>query len=154
VLVILFPKDGSQSFAVLKIEWLKTRARAHRWKEELILVEEEMRRCLEFGRWKAEQWDKMEDSRQCTETSTKVHNPAALSEALKAYARKHALAERRRASCWEGHWEALRLRAADVLDAKLGRVEKDLTLEEISVHLPQLPQDLPDYVLADDEGED
>ena len=30
----------------IKLGWLKARARAHRWKEELILVDEEMRRCL------------------------------------------------------------------------------------------------------------
>ena len=33
----------------LRVEWLKCRARASRWKEEIQLVEEEMRRSLEFG---------------------------------------------------------------------------------------------------------
>ncbi|KAJ7302318.1 hypothetical protein DFH08DRAFT_978038 [Mycena albidolilacea] len=40
----------------LRIEWAKTRARAWRWTEEVDLVEEEMRRVLEFQRWKAEWW--------------------------------------------------------------------------------------------------
>ncbi|KAJ7315117.1 hypothetical protein DFH08DRAFT_715859 [Mycena albidolilacea] len=40
----------------LRIEWAKTRARAWRWTEEVDLVEEEMRRVLDFQNWKAEWW--------------------------------------------------------------------------------------------------
>jgi hypothetical protein len=40
----------------LCIEWAKTRARAWRWTEEVDLVEEEMRRVLDFQNWKAEWW--------------------------------------------------------------------------------------------------
>jgi hypothetical protein len=40
----------------LRIEWAKTRARAWRWTEEVDLVEEEMRRVLEFQNWKAQWW--------------------------------------------------------------------------------------------------
>lgn len=38
------------------MEWLKCQARAIRWKEEILLVEEEMRRSLEFGRWLGSRW--------------------------------------------------------------------------------------------------
>ncbi|KAJ7720502.1 hypothetical protein B0H14DRAFT_3098545 [Mycena olivaceomarginata] len=40
----------------LRIKWAKTRARAWRWTEEVDLVEEEMRRVLEFHNWKAQWW--------------------------------------------------------------------------------------------------
>ncbi|KAF6754795.1 hypothetical protein DFP72DRAFT_812516, partial [Ephemerocybe angulata] len=40
----------------LRIEFLKTRARAMRWREEVELLEEEKRRTKEFFRWKAGWW--------------------------------------------------------------------------------------------------
>ncbi|KAJ7300391.1 hypothetical protein DFH08DRAFT_725373, partial [Mycena albidolilacea] len=51
----LSEEEGSQTAMAeaLQIEWAKTRARAWRWTEEVDLVEEEMRRVLEFQRWKA-----------------------------------------------------------------------------------------------------
>ncbi|KAJ7330528.1 hypothetical protein DFH08DRAFT_708944, partial [Mycena albidolilacea] len=54
----LSEEEGSQTgmAEALRIEWAKTRARAWRWTEEVDLVEEEMRRVLEFQRWKAEWW--------------------------------------------------------------------------------------------------
>ncbi|KAF6748329.1 hypothetical protein DFP72DRAFT_992237 [Ephemerocybe angulata] len=46
--------DASQS--VLRIEWCKARARAHRWQEECHLLGEEMRRTIETFRWEKSQW--------------------------------------------------------------------------------------------------
>ena len=40
----------------LRIEWCKTRARAHRWEEECELLYEEMRRVKEFFRWERNRW--------------------------------------------------------------------------------------------------
>ncbi|KAF6746959.1 hypothetical protein DFP72DRAFT_822360 [Ephemerocybe angulata] len=40
----------------LRIEFLKSRARANRWAEEVLLLEEEMRRTLDFFAYKAEWW--------------------------------------------------------------------------------------------------
>ncbi|KAJ7099018.1 hypothetical protein C8R44DRAFT_593419, partial [Mycena epipterygia] len=40
----------------LRVEWAKTRARAHRWTEEVDLLEEEMRRILVFLEWRAGWW--------------------------------------------------------------------------------------------------
>ncbi|KAJ7694095.1 hypothetical protein B0H17DRAFT_931964, partial [Mycena rosella] len=40
----------------IQVEWLKARARADCWREELILLEEEMRRTLVFCTWKANWW--------------------------------------------------------------------------------------------------
>ncbi|KAJ7351942.1 hypothetical protein DFH08DRAFT_693867, partial [Mycena albidolilacea] len=59
----LSEEEGSQTgmAEALQIEWTKTRARAWRWTEEVDLVEEEMRRVLEFQRWKAEWWISLVD---------------------------------------------------------------------------------------------
>jgi len=40
----------------LRVEWTKARARATRWREEVLLLKEEMRRVLRFLEWKAEWW--------------------------------------------------------------------------------------------------
>jgi len=40
----------------MRIEWSRARARAHRWQEEALLLEEEMRRVLAFFTWKAQKW--------------------------------------------------------------------------------------------------
>jgi hypothetical protein len=40
----------------MRVEWAKARARVMRWKEELLLVQEEMRRVLEYHKWKAAWW--------------------------------------------------------------------------------------------------
>ncbi|KAJ7716378.1 hypothetical protein B0H16DRAFT_1741305 [Mycena metata] len=41
----------------LRIEWAKTRARSLRWTEEVDLLEEEMRRVLQFFTWRAGWWE-------------------------------------------------------------------------------------------------
>lgn len=40
----------------MQAAWCKQYARAHRWKEELLLVQEEMRRTLFYHKWKAAWW--------------------------------------------------------------------------------------------------
>jgi hypothetical protein len=46
----------------LRIEFLKARARAKRWEEEEVLLEEEMRRTLQFFKYKAEWWFSRQES--------------------------------------------------------------------------------------------
>ncbi|KAF8224566.1 hypothetical protein L208DRAFT_1310555 [Tricholoma matsutake] len=41
----------------IRVKWAKARARAEQWQEEVILLEEEMRRVLEFCQWKARWWE-------------------------------------------------------------------------------------------------
>ena len=40
----------------MRVEWAKTHARANRWQEEVLLVQEEMRRVIAFLDWKATWW--------------------------------------------------------------------------------------------------
>ncbi|PBK67752.1 hypothetical protein ARMSODRAFT_888498, partial [Armillaria solidipes] len=44
------------SCPALRIEWCKTRARAHRWREEVILVLEEMKHVKAFFAWEGRTW--------------------------------------------------------------------------------------------------
>lgn len=43
-------------FPVYQLEWSKSYARTHRWKEEVELLKEEMRRTLKFLEWKSSSW--------------------------------------------------------------------------------------------------
>ena len=57
---------------ILRSEWAKSRARADRASEEVLLVREEMRRTLEYFNWKAtwwEEWGKLKTQvdRSCLE---------------------------------------------------------------------------------------
>ncbi|KAG6907526.1 hypothetical protein DXG01_008615 [Tephrocybe rancida] len=49
--------DGEEKQEALRIEWCKARARAHRWQEECLLLEEEMRRCIAFFQFQARRWE-------------------------------------------------------------------------------------------------
>ncbi|KAH9477994.1 hypothetical protein JR316_0010227 [Psilocybe cubensis] len=47
---------GADADACTQAEWCKSRARAHRWQEECILLAEEMRRVIGYFEWKKNQW--------------------------------------------------------------------------------------------------
>ena len=80
--------------------------------------------------------------------------PAALAEALNAYALEHSFTECRRLNRWKGTWEALRNRATKVLEAKLGKTETDLDFEVMHVELPPMLEEVLEYIIADDEDDD
>ena len=40
----------------MRVEWAKTHARANRWQEEVLLVQEEMWQVITFLDWKATWW--------------------------------------------------------------------------------------------------
>ncbi|KAF7966211.1 hypothetical protein HWV62_39676 [Athelia sp. TMB] len=76
------PGSGGMHDSIRR-EYLKARARKHRWTEEVMLLVEEMRRVLRFLRWRAEwwrthpvSWDELDDE---------------VSDGLKAYAERQAL---------------------------------------------------------------
>jgi hypothetical protein len=43
-------------FPGMRVEWAKSRARAERWREEVLLLNEEMRRILQYFHWTANWW--------------------------------------------------------------------------------------------------
>ncbi|KAJ7434289.1 hypothetical protein FB451DRAFT_1468738 [Mycena latifolia] len=67
----------------LHVEWAKTRAKAHRWAEEVDLLEEEMRRTLVFLEWKAAWWRDLRAGRP------EVEEPC-LQQGLSSYAERQA----------------------------------------------------------------
>ncbi|KAJ7149097.1 hypothetical protein C8R46DRAFT_1009634 [Mycena filopes] len=99
-------KDG-KLHADIRVEWAKARARADRWREELVLLEEEMRRVLEFCLWKARWWEEKLGQRG------DVAGP--LAEGLRAYAREQMARERQWAADWGEKWAPVRARVAVVL---------------------------------------
>ena len=42
--------------AALRVEWCKAQARTHRWQEECLLLDEEMRRVTRFFTWQIKMW--------------------------------------------------------------------------------------------------
>lgn len=66
----------------MRVEWAKARARMMRWQEELLLVQEEMRRVVEYLRWRAEWWR--------NRSSLRAHNDPTISSGISGYAHKQA----------------------------------------------------------------
>ena len=73
---------GTSNDNILRVEWAKSRARATRATEEVLMLREEMRRLVEFLNWKARWWTE----RQTLRT---VRDPA-LKEGILSYAIKQA----------------------------------------------------------------
>ncbi|KAL5476488.1 hypothetical protein ACEPAI_3345 [Sanghuangporus weigelae] len=80
----------------LRCEWAKLRAKRDRWREEIELVMEEMRRTLVFLIWKAKQWDQRVKS---SDFGSKE-----LNEGLRAYATKQADIQQNLAICFFRLW--------------------------------------------------
>ena len=75
----------------LCVEWAKSRARAFRWKEELMLISEEMRRSVEFSRTMARIWDNRKNLRKDLLIDSHIL------EGIRAYTVEQAETERKRA---------------------------------------------------------
>ncbi|KAG6838550.1 hypothetical protein C0991_010752, partial [Blastosporella zonata] len=73
--------EGKQE--ALRIEWCKARARAHRWAEECLLLEEEMRRVVLFFGHKQARWLELASLVYC-------HVDKVTSDGLRAYAARQA----------------------------------------------------------------
>ncbi|KAK7030436.1 hypothetical protein VNI00_014007 [Paramarasmius palmivorus] len=95
--------DSQEVEASLCVEWCKARARARRAREEVLLVDEEMRRSIEFCRWKAGWWEQQKGRRNDVEQW--------LGEGLNAYASEQAFMETSRAIVWNRQLFSIRERA-------------------------------------------
>jgi hypothetical protein len=124
----LFEADStSLSETDLRIEWLKCRARAARWKEEIQLIDEEMRRALDFCSWKVKWWEQ--------QVHRRVTSLSHLQEGLVAYATENAAAERHRLMSWSNAWAPVRQRAAQVLEIHLKDREDAAALTMLDVEV-------------------
>lgn len=77
---------------VLRVEFLQSRARAQRWGEEILLLKEEMRRTLEYIKWKAAQWELGVESLAVMQTAA-VFDQRVIA-GIRAYAHKQAAQQR------------------------------------------------------------
>jgi len=82
--------------SALRVEWARTRARKQRWEEEVLLVQEEMRRVILFCHYRAEWWDK----RVALRTDMFLD----LRDGVRAYAAKQASILRKRAAHFTALW--------------------------------------------------
>ncbi|KAL0567542.1 hypothetical protein V5O48_014447 [Marasmius crinis-equi] len=91
-------KDGTDSRddELLREAWAKSRARAERAKEEVALLQEEMRRTLLFLSWKGKWWKKRRETRKATDP--------ALQEGLAAYSRKQEDIQIGLEACFREMW--------------------------------------------------
>lgn len=91
----------------LGVEWAKAKARADRWEEDVVLLDEEMRRVLMFCKWKAAWW--ME------RVSLRKGLPDPLAEGFRAYATEQAGMEQRIHAAWATKWASTRQLAQPLL---------------------------------------
>ncbi|KAL0568415.1 hypothetical protein V5O48_013569 [Marasmius crinis-equi] len=94
-------KDSLQS------EWCKARANSRRPREELRLVEEEMRRAIAYCHYQAGWWTGQIGRREAVSPWLK--------EGLEAYAKEQCDIELSRALHWSGRWASIRARAKEIL---------------------------------------
>jgi hypothetical protein len=90
----------------MRVEWAKARARMTRWEEELLIVQEEMRRVLVYHQWRALWWEE--------QSSLRAEGDVAISSGLAGYAHKQAAICRRMAFQCAAHWLP-RLKANEII---------------------------------------
>jgi hypothetical protein len=108
------------------VEWAKVRAWADRWREELILLEEEMQRSVVFCAWKQKWWQDRAEPRPGVSVP--------LAEGLRVYALEQADREAGWNLGWTAKWSAVRERSAQVLKDHVGDV-KDKVYIPLEVEL-------------------
>lgn len=133
----------------LQIEWTKAKCRADRWEEEVVLLDEEMRRVLEYCSWKADWWTVMAGRAQGVES--------ALAEGMTAYAAQQADQERRMAENFAAKWVVVRDNARYLIDRVQGTSSAPplvhSTLPPIMIDV-EIDADEPDYEAMDSDFEE
>ncbi|KAI0702783.1 hypothetical protein C8T65DRAFT_579081 [Cerioporus squamosus] len=84
----------------LRVEWCKARARAHRWNEECELLQEEMRRVIQYHDWAARTWEARANAVNDADADTGDATGSDFKEGARAYAlRQAAIRKDMKASC-------------------------------------------------------
>ncbi|KAK7005420.1 CxC2 domain-containing protein [Favolaschia claudopus] len=108
----------------LRVEWCKAYARMRRWNEDVVLVEEEMRRTIEYGNWSAGQWAGRAGARG---SNVEVE----LLEGLNAYALEQEKRELRTCTELTTKWAGIREKGRAFLARETSAgVEVIVTLDE------------------------
>jgi hypothetical protein len=124
----------------LRVEWCKAYARTRRWHEDIVLLEEEMRRTIEYGNWMAAEWED-----QATARTKNVD--AALAEGLRAYAAEHVDREKRTRVVLEKQWTGLHEKA----DLYLAGITTDQRAQVVIVDTTEGDPDDPEGDVVGDE---
>ncbi|KAJ7699123.1 hypothetical protein B0H16DRAFT_1484270 [Mycena metata] len=101
----------------LRVEWCKAYSRSRRWREELVLVEEEMRRTIEYGLWSRQRWLERAEARTVMLGTTDAISPE-VAEGVRAYALEQADREERTCARLRADWAPIRARAEQYLAGK------------------------------------
>ena len=108
---------------ILRLEWAKSRARAARAREEVMLLKEEMNRVLKYLEWRSEWW------RQCANVRTGLTKD--LTEGINAYAQDQADVQNALCMHFRRLWAApLQTSEEDAPDDDDGSDSEDLEGEE------------------------
>lgn len=83
----------------MRVEWAQCIARAERWEEEVVLLQEEMRRVVHFLEWKSKDWVSMVGARAGVVTPE-------VRSGLSAYAHKQASVYHNLATRFCQHWHS------------------------------------------------
>ncbi|KAJ7019525.1 hypothetical protein C8F04DRAFT_975501 [Mycena alexandri] len=122
-------KNGDEKLhEALRVEWCKAYSRSKRWREELVLLEEEMRRMIEFGRWAEKRWIARASAWTVMLGMTTPISPE-VAEGVRAYALEHADLERRTWEALAVDWAPIRQRAAKYLKGNDISQEPELVIE-------------------------
>ncbi|KAL1684271.1 hypothetical protein GGG16DRAFT_107059, partial [Schizophyllum commune] len=137
------PQDPSLSDSVqneaLRVEYLKSKARRDRHREEIRLLLEEMRRVIASNEADAAEWQQRASSRTCEDKQ--------LREGLQSYALEHAARARDRAARLSEKWKDIRHRAEDALALRfdgahtLREAEARQELDDLTDTLNDSPDD-------------
>jgi hypothetical protein len=101
----------ANAFAALRVEWCKAYSRSKRWREDLVTVEEEMRRTMHFGSRAEQRW-KVRATARTSMLGTGTPISPEVAEGARAYALEHADRERRTTAALELDWAPIRERGA------------------------------------------
>lgn len=104
---------------ILRAEWAKSRARAHRSREEVNLLKEEMRRTLKFLEWRSQWWK--------DKPASWLGVSPQLSEGIRAYALEQADIQRRLADSFELLWKTPLAEFDDTSDNEIDTSNPDAT---------------------------
>lgn len=138
-----YPSSDTDHSIGLQVEWTKAQCRADRWEEEVILLDEEMRRVIEYCDWKAEWWMKRaRDGRQVVSV--------VLADGLQAYAAQQARQELLMAVRFANMWVVARGHTRAIIHRVQGIVQTPFVLPDDAASDPividiEVDQDDPDH---------
>lgn len=128
----------------LQVEWTKAKCRVDRWEEEVVLLDEEMRRVLVYCAWKADWW------KETGQRARTVESPV-LHEGIQAYAAQQAHQEYSMAENFASKWEVVRENARSLIERIQGSSGPSTapmltpgTLNSVYID-PDFDQDDPDH---------